>query len=117
MPQTHQDYVNAVKKSAVAVGKKALVTALTKKLPYLFVPFLNPITTVLIEKLVTILVEDTEFEIFFEYIDLRVDGQGRSFSEAAIHNYNVQQTGTPEEKLAAEKALIEKFRAFAILKN
>lgn len=114
---SHQEYVDIIKKSAVATGKKALVAALTKKLPFLFIPVVGPLVSLLAGKLVEILVRETEFAIFFKYIDLRVDAQGRSFSEAAIKNHKAQVSGTSEEKIKAEKELIEKFREFVVLKS
>lgn len=113
----HQEYVDALKKSAVSTGKKALISYLSKKLPFLFIPVIGPIVGLLLGKVVEILVQETEFAIFFVYTDMRVDAQGRAFSNAAMRNYHAQTNGTPEEKLAAEKELIDKFRAFVILRN
>ena len=114
---THQEYVEAIKKSAIATGKKALITYLTKKLPFLFIPVIGPIVSLVLEKVVEILIRETEFAIFFKYIDLRVDAQGRDFSEAAIKNFHVQKSGSPDEIAKAEKELIEKFKSFVVLGN
>jgi hypothetical protein len=112
---THQEYVDALKASAIATGKKVLIEALVKRVPFLFIPVIGPLVELIVGKLVEILIQQTEFAIFFKYIDMRVDDQGREFSQAAINNRNMQFHGTPEEKEKAEKELIEKFRAFAIL--
>lgn len=117
MAQTHQEYVDAIKKSAIATGKKLLIREVLKRLPFLFVPILGPITELILGKVVEILVQETEFALFFNYIDMRVDAQGRAFSDAATKNYQVQLNGTVEEKAAAEKELVEKFREFVILTN
>jgi hypothetical protein len=114
---THQEYVDAIKKSAISAGKKVLISTISKKLPFLFLPVIGPVTSLLLGKVVEILVQETEFAIFFKYIDLRVDSQGREFSEAAIRNFQVQQTGSPDEKAKTEKELIEKFRSFVILRS
>lgn len=113
----HQEYVDAIKKSAVATGKKVLVEYFKKQLPFMFLPGLGPITGFVLEKAVEVLVRETEFGIFFQYIDLRVDKQGLDFSQAAIKNYRAQQSGDKDEIAKAEKELIEKFRSFAILRN
>ena len=112
---THQEYVDAVKKAAISTGKKALITYLTKKVPYLFVPVLGPVVSLLLGKVVEILIKETEFAIFFQYIDMRVDGQGRDFSEAVILNHKAHLSGDKDEIIKAEANLIKKFRAFVIL--
>jgi hypothetical protein len=117
MPVSHQEYVDAIKNTAVSTGKKVLIEYLTKQFPYLFIPVLGPVVSFVIGKLVEILVRETEFAIFFKYIDLRVDSQGRAFSQAAMNNYDAQKNGTPEEIKKAELELIDKFRKFAILKS
>jgi hypothetical protein len=114
---THQEYVDSIKKVAISAGKKVLIEAVAKKLPFLFIPVIGPIVSLLLGKIVEILISETEFALFFGYIDLRIDAQGRAFSEAAILNHYTQIHGSPNEKLASEKALIEKFRAFAIIRN
>ena len=111
----HAEYIEAIKKSAISTGKKVLISYLSKKLPFLFIPVVGPVVGLLIEKLVTILVTETEFGAFFLYIDFRVDAQGRAFSEAAIRNHKAQLSGDKNEIVKAEKELIERFRAFAIL--
>ena len=112
---THQEYVDAIKKSAISTGKKVLVQYLTKKLPFLFFPIIGPVTGLVLEKIVEILVRETEFGIYFKYIDLRVDAQGRAFSEAAIKNYQAQLSGDKDAIAKAEKELIEKFKSFVVL--
>ena len=114
---THQEYVDAIKKSAVSAGKKVLISTLSKKIPFLFVPVIGPVVSLLLGKIVEILVQETEFAIFFKYIDLRVDRQGREFSEAAIRNFHAQQNGSPDERAKTERELIEKFKSFVVLTN
>lgn len=107
--------MDAIKKSAVSTGKKVLIKTVAAKLPFLFVPIVGPITTLLLGKIVEILVNETEFALYFKYIDLRVDAQGRSFSEAVVRNYQAQQNGSPDEKAKAEKELIKSFKSFVVL--
>lgn len=114
---SHQEYVDAIKKSVVSTGKKVLIETVAKKLPFLFVPVIGPITSLILGKVVEVLFNETELAVFFGYIDLRVDKQGRDFYEAAIKNRNVQLNGSPEAKAVSEKELIQKFRDFAILRN
>jgi hypothetical protein len=115
--KTHAEYVEALKSSAISTGKKVLIGAVSKKLPFLFLPVLGPIVSFLLGKVVEILVQETEFAIYFKYIDLRVDKQGREFSEAAMRNFNAQKSGDADAKAQSEKELIEKFKAFVVLGN
>jgi hypothetical protein len=115
MTTTHKDYVEAIKNSAIAAAKKQLALALIKKVPYLFWGPLGPIMDFAIEQVVTILINETEFAIYFKYIDMRVDAQGRAFSEAAIKNLEAQKSGDPVAIAQAEKELMEKFKAFVVL--
>lgn len=117
MANTHKSYSESIKKATISVGRDALVSYFSKKLPFLFIPVLGPVVTFLIGKMVEILIDKTEFAIFISYIDMRVDAQGSAFSRAAIDNYQAQQNGTPAEKIEAEKKLIQKFRDFVILKR
>ncbi len=114
---THAGYVESLKHSAVSVGTKLLVKEVAARLPFLFVPILNPLTTMVLERLVRLLVLQTEFAVFFKYIDMRVDAQGRDFSRAALNNYHTQREGTPEQKKEAEERLIKAFTAFVVLKR
>lgn len=114
---THASYVDSLKKASIALGKDALISYLSKTLPFLFIPVVGPIVSFFLGKLVEILITKTEFAIFIEYIDMRVDAQGSAFSKAALANYQTQQNGTPDEKAKAEKELITRFRALAIIRN
>lgn len=111
----HSDYVNALKEVAMKTGKDLLVREGLKALPIFFTGPLGIIGTKLAEKVMEILIREGEFAVFFTYIDLRVDAQGKDFSEAAMKNYQVQQTGTAEEKAQAEKELINSFKNFVKL--
>lgn len=112
---THQEYVDSIKKSAVAAGKKLLIAELTKRVPWLFIPVIGPLVSLVLGKVIEILVNETEFAIFFNYIDMRTDSQGREFSKAALVNLAAQRTGSPQEKAQAERDLIVKFKTFAVI--
>lgn len=114
---SHEEYVKTLKDAATRLALDVLVREVSKRLPFLFVPVLNPIVTLLLRKVVEILFTQTEFAIFFTYIDMRVDAQGRRFISAAKENRNAQMNGTPEEKKLAEEKLISTFRDLVILSN
>lgn len=111
----HSEYVEVIKNTAINLGKKTLMKALLTKVPFLFYGPFGVITELLIEKALVILIRETEFAVFFKYIDMRVDQQGKDFTEAALNNYRIQQNGTPEEKKKSEEELISKFKSFVKL--
>jgi len=113
----HQEYVDAAKTAAITMGKSALISALLKKVPFLFIGPLNPIMGWIIQKFLEVLIRETEFGIFFLYIDLRVDRQGQDFTKVAMENHKVQQTGTEDEKRASELRLINSFKNFISLSS
>jgi hypothetical protein len=114
---SHEEYVKTLKDAAARLAVDVLIREVSKRLPFLFVPVLNPIVTFLLKKVVEILFTQTEFAVFFAYIDMRVDAQGRKFISAAKENRQAQINGTPEEKKLAEDKLISTFRDLAILGN
>lgn len=109
---SYQVYVDAVKTAAIATAKKSLLTALLKKVPFLFWGPIAPLTAFCVEKCVEILIKETEFAAFFLYTDLRVNRQGTDFSKVAIENLKVQQTGTENEKKQSEEKLVACFKTF-----
>ena len=114
-PKTFDEYVNILKDSAGKMAKEILKRELKKRLPFLFLKFVNPFTEILISHVVSILVRESEFAAFFAYIDLRVNAQGRAYQKAVLENRKAQESGTPEEKKIAEQKLIESFRRLTIL--
>ena len=111
----HSEYVESLKRAAIDTGKRLLIKKVAEKLPFLFLPILGPVTTFALEKIVEILIEQTEFAIFLKYTDMRVDREGREFSEAATENYKAQQSGNLERIAMAEKDLMDKFKNFVVI--
>ena len=122
---SHDELASAIKQAAITIGKKALLNffeksivewaagkALGKLVTSLW--FLaNPLVGFIIDRLLVYLVQQTEFGLFFWYIDTRVSNQGRDFASAAIENRKAQASGTDMEKANAEKRLRDTFYQFA----
>ena len=108
-----KEYSEIIKKTFIDIGTKEVVSFATKNLPFLFLPIFNPISKYIINKVIVVLVEKTEVGLFFAYTYLRVDQQGRNFSDAAMNNHRVQLEGNEDEKKQAESDLISSFRTFA----
>lgn len=107
-----QEYIDAVKSSFVSLAKKQVILALVKQFAFLAWGPAAPLLSILVEKILTIAVNSTETGIFFMYVDFRVSQQSRDFSKAALENYQIQISGTQEEKNEAEKKLIKTFDDF-----
>lgn len=113
----HSEYVEIIKKTATDLAVKIILEVLLKEVPFLFWGPLGPLTKVIVTKVITIAYQQGELAVFFKYIDMRVDRQGTTFSDAAIKNYHVQQNGTEDEKKKAEAELIIAFKSFAKFSN
>ena len=114
---TRDEYVASLKQAFVTLGTKVSNGYLVAQIPFLGNPIVNKFLTLILNKLMKELVDNVETGAFFTYIDVRVPKQGRDFASAAWRNYQAQQSGTPEEKSNAEKDLIKKFHALAMLTN
>jgi hypothetical protein len=114
---TREEYANQIKESALAIGKQAVMQFLIMKFPWMGMTIVNPIIGLLVGYILGIAIKETEFGLFYQYIDMRTGNQQSEFEKAAMENFRIQKSGTAEEKLNAEKNLIAKFRAFASLRN
>ena len=110
---THDDYVKSIKSSLLNLGKKAVLDFIFSKVSLLAWGPLGVLVEMVVSKILDIFINEAETAIFFEYIDVRSSQQGNDFSQKAIDNFKAQQSGTPDEKAKAEKALIDSFRNFA----
>lgn len=110
---TADDYVESIKSAFISLGTNAILAALAESVPFTNIPILRSIIRYLVSYALTLLAKDVEMEVFFIYTDFRTNGEAKDFEAAALANAKAQATGTPEEKLNAEKLLIDKFTAFA----
>ncbi len=90
---------------------------ITGYLPFLEIPPLDKITTLLLKTFYKKLADKIELVAFFEYIDLRVSRQGKEYVQAKREGYEIELNGTDEQKKAAEKKIIDTFRAFVKFTN
>ena len=114
---TRDEYVELIKSTALDLGQRFVMSYLVAKLPFLAWPIVNPIASFIVGYVLKIAIRETEFGLFYLYIDTRTNKQGVAFMEAAIRNRKAQENGTPEEKEKAEKELIDAFRAFVKFTN
>lgn len=110
-----------MKSAFTSIAKKAIMAKLAKEVPKLFLgkmgSVFNPIAGLIIDKILTVAVEETEAAAFFLYIDTRTGKQSKEFEDAAIVNYNAQRSGNKDEIAKAERNLKIAFLKFASLRN
>lgn len=110
-------YINSIKTSFIKLAKDHAMKYLISQAVFFSWPVIGPLTALFIEKILTVVVNETETGIFFAYVDLRTARQSLIFSDMAMKNYQVQQTGTAKEKEDAEKDLIAAFDNFVKLNH
>jgi hypothetical protein len=117
MSNTHGAYVELIKDTALSIGKQAVMKYLVSQFPWMGVAFINPIIGMLVGYVLTVAIKYTEFGAFYQYTDLRVGNQARSFETAAIANQLAQASGDKERIKRAEQDLIKAFDRFASFRS
>lgn len=114
---TRAEYVILMRETFVTLGVRAVMSELVSRWSFFALPFFNPLTKLAVDWVVKFLAKNAETAAFFLYTDMRVGDQSNEFEKAAVKNFVVQRSGTPEEKRAAEADLVRAFTAFASLRN
>lgn len=110
---SREDDVALIKQTALDLGRRVVLTYLAAQVPIFANYFLRWLADLIISKVLSVAINQTEFGVFFLYVDLRVNSQGKSFEEAARAWFNAK----PEEKAKYEKDYLDKFYAIAKLTN
>ena len=105
---TRNEYVEILKKAAIKRITETLIKYCISKLPFLALPILNPIFTLVASKIVVAIAEETEMRVMFAYIDLRTDYQCEGFKEAALE-------WEKDKSEKNEKILVDKLERFISL--
>ena len=103
----HQKYVDAILNAALVIAKKALIERAVLALPFLATGIPNKLLVMLVDKIASIVLKETEIRLFFAYTDFRVNRQATEFVRAVVLN---QEAKTQEDKAYAENQLIATFR-------
>lgn len=114
---THDAYVKMMKSTLSGLVVKSAVAWIAGQAAFFALGPVQTILTLIISKIVEIIFNHTEMAVFLNYIDTRVDAQGKEFSEAAIANELAQKSGTPEQKEQARKRLMDATKSFVMLRN
>lgn len=110
---TADEYVQIIKNALKSLSSGAALAAIFFYAPFLNIPIVRDLIKWIVGLIVGKVLDGGEMLAFFLYIDLRVNAEGRDFAKAAHKNYLAQIGGSPEEKAAAEKELIDAFNKFA----
>lgn len=111
------EYAEAIKSAALKMGDKLVMDYLVAQIPFFSWPLINPIVGFIVTTILKIAIRETEFGLFFTYIDLRTQSQSKDFESAALRNAIIQKNGTKQEKANAEAELVKAFRAFVKFTN
>lgn len=114
---TQAQYVEILKQTAQQAGVKLVMQDLVSRFPFFRLAIINPLAGFVVGYVVRTALLKTELGAFFWFIDLRTSAQGRAFEKAAMANFNAQQKGTADEKIQAEKQVIDSLRSLVKLTN
>jgi hypothetical protein len=110
---TRDEYVEFLKSSALDIGKRVVMKTLASQVPLFAGGFPAWVAGLIVGKVLTVLIQNSEFAAFFLYIDIRTNQQGAAFEKAAKDWY----FASPEEKVQYEAAYLDSFYRFASLKS
>ena len=102
---TRDEYVSLIKTNFVNLAVKKAMSLIVSKVPFLKWPFFNPLTSLFVGWILREAIEDAEAGVFFWYIDMRVDSQGRAYSDAVAKLEAAKLTGNSKEIANAEAHL------------
>lgn len=111
------EYAEAIKSAALKMGDKLVMNYLASQFSWISLPLVNPIVAFIVSLILKIAIKETEFGLFFTYIDLRTQSQSKDFEAAVLRNSIIQKNGTAQEKANAEAELVKAFRAFIKFTN
>lgn len=113
MSLTRDDYAAIIRDGAQSVGTESALNLLVLHVPIFANPVLNKIARLVISKILEKLIQQTEFGMFYAYVDIRTSAQGRAFIEAVQARKALGKDATPEEKEKAEHDQIRRFAELA----
>jgi len=114
---TYDQYVEQIKSFLLKQLVDKVYDIIITKITFLSWGPLGPLLKIILEKIIEIILYETEMAIFFLYTDLRVNAQGRKFYDAIEANMEAQEGGNEEDKQRTEKELIDSFRELVKLTN
>lgn len=114
---SHDDYINTLKGYLLKKMVKSSFTYILAKAPFLAWGPLGYITQLILEKLISMLINETELALFLKFTDFRVSRQGKVFHNAMLRNQTAQKGGNPDEIKLAEQELKDTFRSLVSFTN
>ena len=118
---TRDEYVASIKSTYVSITTRVALAAILSAIPLTWNPIVAKLIKIFVEPILRWLnsksADAEEMLVFFKYIDTRVGNQANAFNEAALLNHKAQQSGSKEEKKAAEEKLWKLAKEFLVLTN
>jgi hypothetical protein len=109
---TNEEYVAALKHSALVIAKKQVMQKLVAAIPFFGLPFFNPLALLIVTRVLETAIMKTEMGLFFLYTDVRVNAQASRFVAAALYFNEAKHLGTAKEAKLAEENMVGAFRNF-----
>jgi hypothetical protein len=110
---TTAQIVKVAKDLFEATIKKAATAYITGIMPFFAIPVLSTFLSKVLDLIIGKASDSLEMAGFFVYTDIRTSRQGKAYFDAKIKGYELELTGTPEQKKAAEDEIKKAFIAFA----
>lgn len=81
--------------------------------PIIAIPILGNVVSKLIDFFIAKISDGLELLGYFKYVDFRTTEQGKTYFDSKVKGYQVELSGTLEEKQKAEDEIKKTFEAFA----
>lgn len=103
---TTQELVDQFKSTLISIGTKGVMTYLQAQIPFFNLPIVKFFTEMVVNKIVSIIVNYTELGIYFIHIDLKTAAQSQEFQEAAKINKELPSEESKQKLIEAARKLI-----------
>jgi hypothetical protein len=104
------DFVSQLKSTLINIGTEGVMGFLTANVPFFALPVVRQITKIIVGKIISLAVNETELGLYFIHVDQYTKEQSDKFKEAAQKNAEAQANGSEEERRLAEEELINRAR-------
>lgn len=103
---TTQELVDQFKSSLVRIGTDGVMTYLTAQIPFFSLPIVRYFTKIIVENIISIVVNYTELGVYFIHIDLKTAAQAKDFEQAAKLNKEAPSAESRQKLIDAARKLI-----------
>lgn len=110
------EIIEQLQKAAIKIGTEEVMRYLVSQSPWMGYAVINPIIGLIVGFVLKVAVEKTSLGVKFMLIDHATAREANDFATAAEQNILAQVNGTPEQKKAAQDALIVAARKLIVIR-